>query len=397
MRRTIQAALTLVLVLGSGGQVLAQRATPATPPQVAPAPAAPVRPVPRTRAPAESPAQVIAPGVFNLTAMAGWTPIASDPVQGGVSVVQLPDGPWRLVARGADDRLRIAMFNSGSLPASIASGDWFVTDVVARSEPDCRSSSSSLVNSLVCAHLGDGGSAHVAFLRVGFNNHTQVMDAFELGGQGAGFRPTLLPSPLYFEGGDSAAGATVGSKTIRYGLLVWDGNLRSFRLQRHTRQIGPVPLGQFTPNYGAPFSLSPDVPDQWTLMASSYPTPFGCSNGPLCAIGSLTGAVRVVDVTTGEGSEGFAQAPTQQFVLPPVPGGLSRNIAPELVGSQVVVRSTSGRIYRAPFGSGGAGAWRDEGGSTRDGSGISCIDRQGGPVCFVQGSDGRIYWRVLGP
>ncbi len=272
-----------------------------------------------------------------------------------------------------------------------------MTDAVVRSEPDCRAVHNALNEPIVCAHLGDGGSAGVLFLRVGYNNQYFVVDAFNVGGQGAGFRPTLLTNPLHLEGGESAAGATVGFKTIRYGLLVWDGNLRSFRLQRHTRQVGPLALGQTEPNYGAPFSLSPGVPDQWTLMTSSYPTPFGCADGSQCAIGALTGAVRIVDVTAGQGAEDFGQAPTQQYVLPPVPGGLDRNVAPELVGSQVVVRGAGGHIYRATFGYGGASAWQDLGGSTRDGSGVSCIDRQGGPVCFIQGADGRIYWRVMGP
>ena len=391
MRRTIQAVLTLVLVLGSGGQALAQRAPSAPPQQVTPAPPAPVRPSPRTRTPAEPQPRTIAPGALNLVAMTGWTSIASDPIQGGVSVVPV-DGQWRLVARGADDRLRIATVNSANLPASIASGGWFVTDVVTRSEPDCRSASNVSSDALACSHLSDGGAAGLVFLRVGYNNLYEVMQAFDLGGQGAGFRPTLIASPLHVEGAESAAGATVGSRTIRFELLVWDGNLRSFRLLRHTREIGPIPLGQYVPNYGAPVRLSPSVPDQWTAMALAYPTPFGCSDNAQCAIGGLNGAVRIVNVTAGEGAEGFAQAPAQQSVLPPVPGGLSRNVAPELVGSQVVVRNAAGRIYRAAL---GAGAWQDAGGSARDGSGISCVDRQGGPVCFIQGADGRIYWRVM--
>lgn len=395
MQRTIRIVLGLVFALTGADQALAQRSTTPPAPQVTPGAPAPGRPAPRPRT--EGAPIQMAPGALNLVAMTGWTPIASDPVQGGVSVVRFPDGPWRLVARGADGRLRIATINPTSLPTSISGGDWFVTDAVARSEPNCRPAHNILSDMLVCAHLGDGGAAKVIFLRVGANNQYQLADAFDLGGQGAGFRPTLLPDPLYAEAAESAAGAAVGSKVIRYGLLVWDGNLRSFRLQRHTRQIGPLALGQTIPNYGAPVSLSPGVPDQWTLMALAYPTPFGCSTGALCAIGSLTGAVRIVDVSTGEGAEGFAQAPAQRYVLPPVPGGLSRNVAPELVGSQVVVRNSSGRIYRATFGSGGTGPWLDEGGTARDGSGISCIDRQGGPVCFIQGADGRIYWRVLAP
>jgi len=338
----------------------------------------------------------MAPGALNMVAMQGWTAIASDPVKGGVSAVRFNTGQWRLLARGADDRLRIAAIDPAAIPASIAGGDWVVTDAVVKSEPNCRTASGGLNPIIACAHLGDGGSASVIFLTAFLNNTYQISDAINVGGQGAGFRPTLLPDPLFAQGADSAAGATVGSRNIRYGLLVWDGNLRSFRLQRHTIETGSIPLGSYIPNYGAPSSLSPDVPDQWTLMALAYPTPFGCSDGSLCAIGALTGAVRIVDVTPGDGAEGFARAPAQQYVLPPVPGGLSRNIAPELVGSQVVVRNSSGRIYRAAFGSGGIGPWVDEGGATRDGAGISCLDRQGGAVCFVQGVDGRIYWRMMG-
>lgn len=394
MQRTIQVVFGLMLALACGEPALAQRSTTPSP-QVTPGGAAPVRPVPRTRTPVDAPIQ-IAPGALNLAGMQGWTAIASDPVQGGVSVIPFPNGQWRLAARGADDRLRIAMINPASLPASIASGAWFVTETVVRSEPDCRAAPNSVNEIIACAHLGDGGSASVVFLNVGYNNQYQVLNTFSLGGQGAGARPTLLASPLYVEGGDSAAGAAVGFRTIRFELLVWDGNLRSFRLLRHTREIGPVPLGQYVPNYGAPVSLSPNVPDQWTLMALAYPTPFGCSNDSQCAIGGLNNAIRIVDVTAGQGSDGFAQAPAQQYVLPPVPGGLSRNVAPALVGAQVVVRGSNGRIYRASFGSEGTGTWSDEGGSTRDGSGISCAARQGGPVCFVQGTDGRIYWRVMG-
>jgi hypothetical protein len=59
-----------------------------------------------------------------------------------------------------------------------------------------------------------------------------------------------------------------------------------------------------------------------------------------------------------------------------------------------VVRGNNGRIYQArQSGSAAFGAWRDEGGSARVGSNISCLAINEQPICFIQGSDGRIWFK----
>ncbi len=411
MKRFACVGFVLVLALGLGTEAFAQRPPiiiaprTQTPPAPAPAPRAPVRPVPRARAPAEPAPRPIAPGVFGLATMAGWTALTDTPVATGATVVRLGSGEGRIITRSANDRLRIASINLSSPGGPIADSAWGeATSGTVLSEPHCERlapSSATLGQArydMLCGYLGPNGSAvidHVTLNGLGSS-------PTNLGGSNAGFRPTIVPDPVSHVRLD---GVTPVHRDEGYGRLVWDGGLASFRRDERSRSLyGTISNGAFgrASQGWKPAVSTASWPAGWTAMKGAYLSPYGCvrANEVLCAsgVGGIVPSSRRVRIVSAEpNADDFAATPVERRLTNPVPGVLSFNIPPVLVrldsGAVVVIaRGQDGRIYRE----GPDGVWIDEGGATRDGSGVSCVADGAAPVCFVHGSDGRLYWKRLG-
>jgi len=59
---------------------------------------------------------------------------------------------------------------------------------------------------------------------------------------------------------------------------------------------------------------------------------------------------------------------------------------------QVFARSKNGHLYRWRVNA-VASQWEDMGGDTKPGASINCRANNEQPMCFIQGSDGKVYWR----
>lgn len=449
MPKTAGAALGLILALGFGGEVLAQRPSPVivapatqrsvpqrpSPPPVirlpiasgnraasllsAPRPpstGAPSNTVRAQRAPSAAavraaipPAQLLtfqlAPTPWVMASalvgdMGDWTPLTQGAPLGGASVLRLRDGSGRVVVRGADSYLYVAAIDLAEPGGPIAASAWVKTGAVAQSEPHCQPFLiPDSLGDMLCGYLGPGGSARLSFMNLA-EGYGEMVD---LGGQNAGFRPTVLANPNWHLAAPFPRLGSTGGLYRKYELIVWDGSVSAFRLYRETIQP-PIPGG---PSDGpfTPAVTATEVSGDWTKMDAFYPTPMAClSIFPACAIGTTPGNIRLVYAGL---TDDLSDAPVQTFFTPAVPGGLSLNVAPAYLdtasgGLVIVVRSNDGRIRQSILSANAAGTaliagpWIDEGGFTRSGSGISCVASNEQPTCFVQGADGRIYWKKLG-
>ena len=343
--------------------------------------------------------------LFIQNLMAGWTALTNTPVATGATVVRLGSGEGRIITRSANDRLRIASINLSSPGGPIPESAWGETSSgTVLSEPHCQRlapSSATLGQArydMLCSYLGPNGSAVIDHVTL----NGPASSPTNLGGSNAGFRPTIVPDPVFHV---RVNGATPVQRDEGYGVLVWDGGLASFRRDERRRSLyGPVSNGAFG---GVSQGWQPAVstvawPAGWTAMKGAYLSPYGCvrTDEVLCAsgVGGITPSSRRIRIVSAEpNTDDFAAVPVERRLTNPVPGVLSYNIPPVLVrldsGAVVVIaRSQDGRIYRE----GSDGVWIDEGGATRDGSGFSCVADGAAPVCFVHGSDGRLYWKRLG-
>lgn len=402
---TTRTALILAFALGFGGAVQAQR------PASLAAPAPQVRPV--SPPAAGSLRRRISPGVaitlqpaalpfvVPLTLigdMSGWTALTNGAVVGGPSVVRLRTGEGRIVVRANDGHLYVAPISLLDPGGPIDGSAWVQIDETVQSEPNCqpfmKPDSSS---DMLCGYLGPNGSVRLSLINLS-NGHGQAID---LGGQNAGFRPTVLPDPesgalilppaSLIRSRPAAEKAAADYLFQKYEVLTWDGAMASFRYRRKAVIKKPFE-GQLTVYDADEQAFDPQWSSAWVKMASVYPSPFGCAHADpnRCAIGTLTDQVRVVGLAEPSAP---ADAPPLSFATKAAPNGLSLNIAPALVGLAsgglvVVARGKDGRIQ-----SFANGAWTDQGGSARDGSGLSCLANNEQPICFIQGYDGRVYWR----
>lgn len=404
MLRTAAAALAFVLAVGGGGPALAQR-----PPPIAVAPQR-TPPAPNVRLPGPDqiraaprpsgnairamipPAQIVTftvspPPFANLQAlrdMTGWTVLTNGATLGGPSVVRMRNGQGRIMVRASDSHLYSAPIDPTNPGGPIAGSAWVQSSLTSQSEFDCVTmAEAQSFADVLCGYLGPNGSANLSYLS--FDEPQSMTEP--LGGQGAGFRPTVVSGDWYMSSPVPAA-SWPGGVYRSYEVFVWTTGLTSFRKGSHMLLSGGAG------GLAAPVSFVPYT-DQWTQMASTYPTPYGCvrMTAVQCAVGTLNDRVRVVSAAPTPAD--YGAAPAQAYFTGPVPGGLSLNLAPEMFRLQsgavvIVVRSKTGRVY-----SWSGNAWHDQGGWARDGSGISCLANNEQPVCFIQGDDGRIYWRAF--
>lgn len=306
--------------------------------------------------------------------MSGWTPLTNGATSGGASVVQLTNGEGRVVVRAADKKLYMANMNLLN-PGTIDTAAWTALQgglqPGAESEAHCmpNESEKDADTDLACAFLDTGGS--VSLMRIkssGWN------DRIKLGGQNAGGRPTLMG---YFHPADFAQSAAY------YDVLAWDGGMVAYRLMHASAEIDAGPGA-----YGA------DWPVGWQKMASAMATPVGCTKLNFCAAGTL--GDKVVMFGVNQPPKLTVSMLGGQYVSPTLPGGLSMNIAPSPLllseDKQVFVRSKNGHIYRWRVKAVPA-KWDDMGGDAMAGASINCRANNEQPMCFIQGSDGKVYWR----
>ncbi|HYC98582.1 hypothetical protein [Brevundimonas sp.] len=332
--------------------------------------------------------------------MTGWSALTNGTTKGGAVIVRLRDGQGRIVVRAQDDSLNLATIDLLNPGGPLSGAAWVDTGLHAGSEPHCQALlDSESLGDMACLFVNrTSKSVNLYFLDP--SGH-YASPSYELGGHNPGFRPTLLPRVAWW--GDAPF---VDSElmTTGYEALAWDGGVSGWRLSARFTQKYMEGAGLGQSPWGPAVSTQPGVPDQWTQMHGAYPTPLDCIEDNaeiLCAVGTLTGQIRVIALQEADAGEYVSAAPVQRFVTSAVPNGLSINIAPSLIrlGSGhlvVTVRGEDGHIWQVRIRPGylnPVGPWIDEGGYTRAGSGISCIANNEEPTCFAQGMDGRIYWK----
>lgn len=314
----------------------------------------------------------------------GWSALTQGQAAGAPSVVRLQNGETWLIVRAEDSQLYGASINPAQ-PGIIASGAWRAFGVAARSEPDCQPVEQATLTDgfewrqrLVCGYLASGGGAEAALLTTG----TGSILTLALGGQNAGARPSILPrvlgNTLPHTNGSSISWAAAGNA------VVWDGANSTYR--------GSFVMGTST-------GASPNQVPSWQ-QNTSVGGPVGC--------GRLAGSATAPTPCAWAAETGIVVRANPEFtgaaqLVSGVPGGTDRRSAPAVVVTAsnrvvIAVRNSSGRIYWAvrPSSGGAFGAWQDAGGTSRSGTGLSCIGQGEAVSCFIQGWDGRLFGRVIG-
>ena len=331
--------------------------------------------------------------------MTGWTALTQGATKGGAEVVTTGSGLSFLLVRANDDGLYAASINASNPSGPLPTSAWSLIRSGVAGEADCVASVLT-ATAFTCATLETGGSAAILDINTSPSG-LALDDAYNLGGANAGARPTLLPGA--YENRDAA---TVKADTVaRVKLMVWDGNAGLFlRTQRAT----VFHANPFVPMGGNPH-LQNSTTDAWARAALPFPAVPACksvSSGVIslviCTWRTLLDSQLAMTRQTF-----FWQDPTDTGVWKPVmgwpklQGGVSG--APELVLLKsgrlaAVVRGADGHIKQAIYDTSTdkfVGTWKDEGGSARAGSAISCTAAGEQPVCYIQGGDGRIWSKKL--
>lgn len=328
---------------------------------------------------------VYLPAITFTGDMKGWTAITNGATAGGASVVPIGADQAKIFVRGKDNVVYTATVNPGA-PAPVDSASWSASNITANSEPRCNKSFGSASSDYTCVYLGPGGSARIAFIGVSGGGGSYE----DLGGQNAGFAPTLVGDTQHYYGTNPDTKQT--GLIEQFDLMTWDGGIGSFRLTRLTFQ--PMGMG----GYGPVQQIVKSAPTGWVKMKGAHPTPYSCVD-QICVIGDTVNNLRLVDAATTMAD--FDAIPKGLGSSTAVPDGLSLKSAPGLVrlgsGRMVaVVRAKSGKIYQSVIGNDRKfSAWKDEGGFAPDGTQISCVARKEQPVCYIQGGDGKIYAKAL--
>lgn len=335
--------------------------------------------------PAAKPAVLVnlPPGlVFTLKGdMTGWTPLTNGAPKGGVSVVKLKNGEGRVIVRAGDGDLYVAPINLLN-PGTLDTAAWIALGRSPRSEPHCQPNVSTQdpFSDFACVYLGKNGSVTLSTITANTSGNRSY-----LGGQNAGSRPTLVPDfseTNYLKKGFEHS----------YEVLARDGGLGAFRLKING-MVSQDDLYKSVPakNYDN------EDPSDWQKMSAAMATPIDCARDSLCAVG--TGSDQVMTFALAHQPLSEIRKDLGSFVSPgKVPSGLSTDIAPALVQlskrNEVFVRGKNGHIYRWRLSNKPADAqWQDMGGDAMAGSSITCRANNEQPMCFIQATDGKIYWR----
>ena len=321
--------------------------------------------------------------MLDQAAMKGWTPLTNGATLGGAAVLRTGKNVVRVVVRAQDGRLYMTSID-GTNPGG-------QTGQTATSEPFCEASAFATSQEMLCGFLGAGGSAKVAWFNADYS-----AAAVDLGGHDAGARPTVAPAPQNYicncavDGQYSDTKATVDL----HAEYVWDGGTRLF--VRHTGTHSVYGWGSPTTITNLAEVFEPGS-SGWRQVAGTFASPIGCDDQYLggswvvnCAVtaGTSLATFRLADLSVTK--------PVGMTIGKPAPVALSNRTAPLLMQTKgytpvVIARGVNGRIYRQV-----GGQWFDEGGAARDRAQISCISNNEQPTCFIQGPDGRIWWKKLG-
>ena len=300
--------------------------------------------------------------------MTGWTPI-SGVSKGGASIATTK-GDNYLFVRGGDDDIYAVKFdpaNIGPIPASA----WSALNVKSTSEPECRIAASGKEG--ICAFLGDKGNAEYQLMAV---DDGQVRYSYygvhDMGGSNAGAAPTFLETPV------SGTDNKVYGLHLRFG--VWDGKQTLF-VREDGYKIGLGGTGPW------------NADAQWEKMSGTVSGPVGCADDT-CAF--ISGGVIQLVITYHDltAPMTFGKSPA----LPVAPQGKPAVVLMPAGKSAVVVRGADGHVYEAFFDRGHGtfnGGWHDEKGYIAAGSSPTCTAVNTQPVCVIQGSDGRLYAKML--
>lgn len=391
-------ALGVALAVGAAGvETAAAQDRSGAQPRGRPAPADPQR-----RAPTEQEIRAVAgPQVLqfqpapnmalgavqgvNAALMQGWTPVTTGATLGGPSIVKLSTG-HRLVVRAANSVLHDAPIDVVNQSVPLPGSAWRSLSITATSEPYCAAEIYSGEVNYFCGYLASGGSAQVARI-----TGSGAGGYWSLGGSNGAGRVTIGSSPL--QGYSSA-----GMLDTAFRLIVWDGGTRLFARDYQTSQAGNL-AGQMS----VAQETLPAAQQGWKVLSGVSLTPVGCRRDggggwSICAQGTATGVRLFSDPWSAEALGGGV--PPTFAVTQPLPASMSRT-APEILYTAsgvtvVVVRAQDGTIHQArKSGNANFGPWISEGGSAREGSGISCTAVNEQPICFIQGTDGRIYRKAL--
>ena len=340
--------------------------------------------------------------------MTGWTALTQGATKGGAEVIAPYSGQGYLLVRANDDGLYAAPINAANPSGPIATSAWSLIRSNVLGEADCQISGVT-PGAFTCATLETGGSAVVLDMMSGPSGII-IDEAYNLGGQNAGARPTLLP--LAYEMRDATfVKATVVPRTR---LMVWDGQVGLFLHTQHANIIpksvtlgGGIGGGMPTGFTDAHFENSKT--DPWLRAALPFPAVPACVKGgsgfvqvTICAWRSLLDnqlAMTRQAIFWQDPPDAGAWKPVIGW--PKLNGGVSG--APELVALKsgriaAVVRGNNGHIEQAVYDVGSQkfiGSWKDEGGFAKAGSAISCTAAGEQPVCYIQGGDGRIWFKKL--
>ncbi len=317
--------------------------------------------------------------------MQGWTPITNGPALGGASVVRMSNDQADIIVRAGQNKLYIASFSPSSVSGPLGGSAWRQTNVSVTSDPDCEIRPSR--TNYACTFLGEGGAAFIAWIDPTYSKVTP------LGGHNGGARPALAPFPESFvvPANDPNYSNGVPLYFERATMFAWDGSIQTWR--RRWLAYIPSTLGGSPPGFT---EALPAEEQGWKLTVSPTLTPMSCAvvgNAMNCLVGSSNG-VRMFDLYELNTASGAVLSQA-------LSAGIGTSTPVELVGTGsgaaiAVVRGNNGHIYQARrSGAGGFGAWRDEGGAAKAGSNISCIATNEQPMCFIQGPDGRIYFKRL--
>lgn len=309
----------------------------------------------------------------------GWTPLTSGATQGGPSVVSLAK-ETRIVVRAGDGFLYMApidRLNPGTLDGSA----WSKISIKPSTEPHCEASYDG--ERMMCGYLDGGKIATVAWI------DSYSAKPISLGGGPLGARPTVDPDPQFsYCNGCGVAGVSTGLVQI-YSVRVWDG--AGGLWQRTNFTITPISMG-FN---GAvtPIDMLKSGKSDWQKVVRPFDSPIGCASGSssdeCVAYNGANVGHFVLDKLSSTANFGIA-------MLGVLPGGAAKGAAPAVVrtksGAYVYIGvNASGRVFRYQ-----AGKWVPEGGAVKAGSSPSCIANNEQPTCFIQATDGRIYWKKLG-
>ena len=318
-------------------------------------------------------------------AMEGWKPLTNGATKGGPAAFRVGN-TTSIVVRAADDYLYIADVDLTKIDGPIDSGLWRYMGAMSATEPYCAADYHG--QTAACTWL-DAQDKRVKWGMI--DNDT--MSIIEEDAPKTNVMPSLYGPSEQIDGKIGSASCENIPKitnSARFFLLegttLWSASRKTLTVRKS---------GTCAPGLGLNWGPNVLPGSDWGEIGTGFQSNATCSTDRCVAIRNNK-IVSWPQSTKGDGPGGYSyQISDFKLVLP---GGPSPTAPITLTfpsyRSVMIARNTAGRLYWFGTNSSSQG-WTDEGGVAAKDSAIACVAQNEQPVCFIQGPDGRIYYKKL--